>query len=100
MTMSVEGTIAIISTASIAVIAVIKLLSNACFSSKCSRIKCFCLEIDRNVTIEQPNITFDENNNINNNISHQPNSTIQHGQDIHISIDRSPEQKPREIIKL
>ena len=95
MTMSVEGSIAIISTASIAVIAVIKLLSNACFSSKCSRIKCLCLEIDRNVTIEQPNITFDNDNNI----SHQP-STIQHPQDIHISIDRSPEQKPREIIKL
>jgi hypothetical protein len=99
MTMSVEGAIAIISTVSIGVIAIIKLLSNACFSSKCSRIKCFCLEIDRNVTIEQPNITFDENNNINNNISHQP-STVTHPQDIHISIDRSPEQKPREIIKL
>ena len=75
MTMSVEGAIAIISTASIAVIAVIKLLSNACFSSKCSRVKCLCLEIDRNVTIEQPNITFDNDNNISN----QP-STIQHPQ--------------------
>ena len=92
MTMSVEGSIAIISTASIAVIAVIKLLSNACFSSKCSRIKCMCLEIDRNVTIEQPNITFDNDNNI----SHQP-STIQHPQDIHISIDRSPQLQTRKL---
>jgi hypothetical protein len=92
MTMSIEGAIAIISTASIAVIAVIKLLSNACFSSKCSRIKCLCLEIDRNVTIEQPNITFDNDNNI----SHQP-STIQHPQDIHISIDRSPQMQPRTL---
>ena len=94
MTMSVEGSIAIISTASIAVIAVIKLLSNACFSSKCSRVKCLCLEIDRNVTIEQPNITFDNDNNI----SHQP-STIQHPQDIHISIDRdrSPQIQPRTL---
>ena len=92
MTMSVEGSIAIISTASIAVIAVIKLLSNACFSSKCSRIKCLCLEIDRNVTIEQPNITFDNDNNI----SHQP-STIQHPQDIHISIDRSPQLQTRKL---
>ena len=92
MTMSVEGSIAIISTASIAVIAVIKLLSNACFSSKCSRIKCLCLEIDRNVTIEQPNITFDNDNNI----SHQP-STVQHPQDIHISIDRSPQLQTRKL---
>ena len=92
MTMSVEGSIAIISTASIAVIAVIKLLSNACFSSKCSRIKCLCLEIDRNVTIEQPNITFDNDNNI----SHQP-STVQHPQDIHISIDRSPQMQQRTL---
>jgi hypothetical protein len=92
MTMSVEGAIAIISTASIAVIAVIKLLSNACFSSKCSRVKCLCLEIDRNVSIEQPNITFDNDNNISN----QP-STIQHPQDIHISIDRSPQTQPRTL---
>ena len=93
MTMSIEGAIAIISTASIAVIAVIKLLSNACFSSKCSRVKCLCLEIDRNVSIEQPNITFDNDNNISN----QP-STIQHPQqDIHISIDRSLQTQPRTL---
>lgn len=94
MTISIEGAIAIISTISISVIAVIKLLSNACFSSKCSRIKCFCLEIDRNVTIEQQNIQFDDGNNIQ-----QQHSTVQQPQEIHISIDKSPELQTRTLEK-
>ncbi len=94
MTMSIEGAIAIISTISISIIAIIKLLSTACFQSKCVKVKCCCnlMEIDRNVTAEQANITFDENNNIP-----QQHSTIQQPQDIHISIDRSPTIPTRKL---
>ena len=52
----------------------------ACFQSKCSRIKCCCIEVDRDVKIEQNQLNFEQNNN---NIQHQEIKP----QEVIISID-------------
>jgi hypothetical protein len=60
--------IAIITTVGGSLAIIIKLLSMACFQSKCSRIKCCCIEVDRDVKIEQNQLHFEENHN---NTQHQ-----------------------------
>lgn len=80
---SVVDVIAITTSIGSIVAIIIKLLSMACFQSKCSKIKCCCIEVERNVNIEQQNMTFDEN-------VAQSNSQVTHPQDIHINIDHSP----------
>ena len=92
MGLTIEGIIAIISISSISIIGILKIISIVCYQSKCSKIKCCCLEVQRDTAHEAPALTFDNDNNI----SHQP-STIQHPQDIHISIDRSPQIQPRTL---
>jgi hypothetical protein len=91
--------IAIITTAGGSLAIVIKLLSMACFQSKCSRIKCCCIEVDRDVKIEQNQLSFQENNN---NIQHAENKP----QEVHISIsdnksvvERSPNIQIRQLDK-
>jgi hypothetical protein len=71
--------IAIITTVGGSLAIIIKLLSMACFQSKCSRIKCCCIEVDRDVKIEQNQLNFEQNNNI----QHQETKP----QEVHISID-------------
>ena len=95
MAISVEGIIAIISCITIFVITVLKIISSVCYQSKCTRIKCFCMEIERNVNIEQANINFDDNNNI----QQQHSTTAQQHPEIHISIDKSPASVLRTIEK-
>ena len=72
--------IAIITTVGGSLAIIIKLLSMACFQSKCSRIKCFCIEVDRDVKIEQNQLNFEQNNN---NIQHQESKP----QEVQINID-------------
>jgi len=72
--------IAIITTVGGSVAIIIKLLSMACFQSKCSRIKCCCIEVDRDVKIEQNQLNFEQNNNTNQHQEAKP-------QEVHISID-------------
>ena len=60
--------IAIITTVGGSLAIIIKLLSMACFQSKCSKIKCCCIEVERDVKIEQDMLSFDENHN---NTQHQ-----------------------------
>jgi hypothetical protein len=72
--------IAIITTVGGSLAIIIKLLSMACFQSKCSRIKCCCIEVDRDVKIEQNQLNFEQNNN---NIQHQETKP----QEVIISID-------------
>ena len=54
--------IAIITTVGGSLAIIIKLLSMACFQSKCSKIKCCCIEVERDVKIENNNLNFEENN--------------------------------------
>ena len=70
--------IAIITTVGGSLAIIIKLLSMACFQSKCSKIKCCCIEVERDVKIENNNLNFEENNNI----SHHETKP----QEVHISI--------------
>jgi uncharacterized membrane protein YvbJ len=77
--LSVEGIIAIISVAGASIALIIKLISIACFKSKCNRVKCCCMEIERDIKNEIGNMTFDDNNNIHS-IESKP-------QDIHININ-------------
>ena len=72
--------IAIITTVGGSLAIIIKLLSMACFQSKCSRIKCCCIEVDRDVKIEQNQLHFEENHN---NIQHHETKP----QELHINID-------------
>lgn len=72
--------IAIITTVGGSLAIIIKLLSMACFQSKCSHIKCCCIEVDRDVKIEQNQLNFEQNNN---NIQHQEIKP----QEVIISID-------------
>ena len=88
--------IAIVTTVGGSLAIVIKLLSMACFQSKCSKVKCCCIEIDRNVTIENDTLNFDENRNIQH---HETKP-----QEVHISIDnksteRSPNLQIRQLDK-
>ena len=52
--------IAIITTVGGSLAIIIKLLSMACFQSKCSRIKCCCIEVDRDVKIERDLLNLEE----------------------------------------
>ena len=63
--------IAIITTVGGSVGLVIKLLSMACFQSKCNKIKCCCIEVERDVKIEN-----------NNNQHHETKP-----QEVHININ-------------
>jgi hypothetical protein len=72
--------IAIITTVGGSFAIIIKLLSMACFQSKCSRIKCCCIEVDRDVKIEQNQLNFEENTK---NVQHQESKP----QEVHINID-------------
>ena len=56
--------IAIITTVGTSLVIILKLLSMMCFQSKCSKIKCCCIEVERDVKIENNNLNFEENNNI------------------------------------
>jgi hypothetical protein len=76
----IGDSIAIITTGGGSLAIIIKLLSMACFQSKCSRIKCCCIEVDRDVKIEQNQLNFEQNNN---NIQHQESKP----QEVIISID-------------
>ena len=71
--------IAIITTVGGSLAILIKLLSMACFQSKCSRIKCCCIEVDRDVKFEQNQLHFEENHN---NTKHQETKP----QDVHITV--------------
>jgi hypothetical protein len=89
--------IAIITTVGGSLAIIIKLLSMACFQSKCSRIKCCCIEVDRDVKIEQNQLNFEENHN---NIQHHENKP----QEVYISIDNhtaetSPKLQIRQLDK-
>lgn len=55
--------IAIITTVGGSIGLIIKLLSMACFQSKCNKIKCCCIEVERDVKMENNNLTFEENSN-------------------------------------
>ena len=77
---SIEGIIAVVSAATASVAIVIKLISTACFKSKCVRFKCCCIEVERDVTHETGNLAFDENNNPVPTAESKP-------QDIHININ-------------
>lgn len=71
--------IAIITTVGGSVGLIIKLLSMACFQSKCNKIKCLgCIEVERDVKMENNNLSFEENNQ-----HHQESKP----QEVHISID-------------
>ena len=76
---SIGDLIAIITTVGGSTALIIKLLSMACFQSKCSRIKCCCIEVDRDVKIEQNNLSFEENNN---NVPHHEAKP----QEVHITV--------------
>ena len=80
--------IAIITTAGGSLAIVIKLLSMACFQSKCSKIKCCCIEVERNVNIEQNQLSFEENNNI----QHHENKP----QEVHINFSESHAERSTE----
>ena len=54
--------IAIITTVGGSIGLIIKLLSMACFQPKCNKIKCCCIEVERDVKIEQDILNFDEHN--------------------------------------
>ena len=71
--------IAIITTVGASLGIIIKLLSMACFQSKCNKIKCCCIEVERDVKIENNNLNFDENNN---NQHHETKP-----QEVHININ-------------
>lgn len=83
--------IAIITTVGGSLGLIIKLLSMACFQSKCSKIKCCCIEVERDVKIEQDILNFDEHNN---NQHHETKP-----QEVHISIsdNHSPKMPVRKI---
>ena len=90
--------IAIITTAGGSLAIIIKLLSMACFQSKCSRIKCCCVEVDRDVKIEQNQLNFEENNN---NIQHQetkPQEVVININDNH-GVETSPKLQTRQLDK-
>jgi hypothetical protein len=87
--------IAIITTVGGSLAIIIKLLSMACFQSKCSRIKCCCIEVDRDVKIERDLLDFQENYK---DIPHQETKP----QEVHISIDNhtaetSPKLQTRQL---
>lgn len=93
---SVEGIIAIISVAGASLALVIKLLSIACYKSKCNKIKCCCMEIERDIKNEIGNLNFDENNN------HQISTNESKPAEVHININEhhSNEIKPSPILPI
>ena len=88
--LTIEGIIAIISAATASIAIVIKLISIACFKSKCFRFKCCCIEVERDVKNESGNLTFDENNN-------QVPVSESKQQDIHININEHHNEHHSEL---
>lgn len=83
--------IAIITTVGGSLAIIIKLLSMACFQSKCSKIKCCCIEVERDVKMENNNLTFEENNN-NQHHENKPQEVV-----ISINDNHSPKLPVRKL---
>jgi hypothetical protein len=89
--------IAIITTVGGSLAIIIKLLSMACFQSKCSKIKCCCIEVERDVKIEQDMLSFDENHNISHHET-KPQEVVINMKENH-TVETSPKLQIRHLDK-